>query len=100
MVQSVLGHPWIRDHALWVIAVSEDVPLDDPVLRLWGIFTRFDPARDWVFGEQTWDAARPVYRPPIGIDATWKAFYPEPLVMPAEIEARARTRVDHFLKDS
>src|SRR5687767_14177347 len=32
----------------FVVAVSPDVPLDDDELLLWGIFTRFDCARDVV----------------------------------------------------
>jgi 4-hydroxybenzoate decarboxylase subunit C len=31
---------------LFHVVVSADVPLDDPVLLLWGWFTRFDPDAD------------------------------------------------------
>lgn len=65
----------------FIIAVSPDVRLDDDENLQWGIFTRFDPARDMFFGEQIFAGARPVYRGQIGIDATWKSGYPEPLVM-------------------
>lgn len=65
----------------FVVAVSEDVRLDDDENLQWGIFTRFDPARDMFFTEQTFIGARPVYRGIVGIDATWKQGYPEPLVM-------------------
>src|SRR4029453_12628304 len=64
-----------------VVAVSPDVSLDDDENLQWGIFTRFDPARDMFFTEQTFVGARPVYRGTIGIDATWKVGYPAPLVM-------------------
>ncbi|MGH7586408.1 MAG: UbiD family decarboxylase [Gemmatimonadales bacterium] len=67
-----------------VAAVSDDVDLDDETSTVWGIFTRFDPARDMVFQEQAFRGARPVYRGRIGIDATWKDGYPPPLVMPEE----------------
>ncbi len=79
----------VRHEALgpirFVIAVSEDVALDDEERLIWGIFTRFDPARDMLFREQRFIGARPVYRGRIGIDATWKPGYPEPLLMPEEI---------------
>jgi 3-polyprenyl-4-hydroxybenzoate decarboxylase len=72
-------------HALsgvrFIVAVSPDVRLDDDESLQWGIFTRFDPARDMIFAEQIFIEARPVYRGTIGIDATWKPGYPEPLVM-------------------
>jgi 3-polyprenyl-4-hydroxybenzoate decarboxylase len=69
----------------FVAAVSSDVRLDDDENLQWGIFTRFDPARDMVFAEQTFVAARPVYRGIVGIDATWKEGYPKPLVMDESI---------------
>jgi 4-hydroxy-3-polyprenylbenzoate decarboxylase len=65
----------------FVVAVSPDVDLDDDENLQWGIFTRFDPARDMVFSEQTFVGARPVYRGIVGIDATWKQGYPKPLEM-------------------
>jgi len=65
----------------FVVAVSPDVNLDDDENLQWGIFTRFDPARDMVFSEQEFVGARPVYRGMIGIDATWKHGYPLPLEM-------------------
>src|SRR5262249_40750831 len=60
-----------------VAAVSPDVPLDDPTLVLWGIFTRFDAARDVLFTEATLYGAWPMVRGRMGIDATWKSGYPE-----------------------
>ena len=78
VLRSVIGSaPKVR----FVVAVSSDVDLDDDENLQWGIFTRFDPARDMVFSEQTFVGARPVYRGVIGIDATWKSGYPRPLEM-------------------
>jgi len=68
-----------------VAVVSDDVDLEDESSTIWGIFTRFDPARDFVFAEQTFRGARPVYSGRLGIDATWKEGYPQPLSMPEEI---------------
>ena len=69
----------------FVVAVSPDVRLDDDENLQWGIFTRFDPARDMLFSEQGFKGARPVYRGTVGIDATWKEGYPAPLVMDESI---------------
>jgi 3-polyprenyl-4-hydroxybenzoate decarboxylase len=69
----------------FLVAVSPDVRLDDDESLQWGIFTRFDPARDMFFTEQTFVGARPVYRGIAGIDATWKEGYPAPLVMDESI---------------
>jgi len=72
----------------FIVAVSEDVPLDDDELLLWGIFTRFDCARDIVpFAAESRGAWTQV-RGPLGIDATWKRGYPEPVEIPAEVAAR------------
>jgi 4-hydroxy-3-polyprenylbenzoate decarboxylase len=70
-----------RPQVQFVVAVSPDVRLDDDENLQWGIFTRFDPARDMIFSEQLFSGARPVYRGIVGIDATWKQGYPAPLVM-------------------
>jgi 4-hydroxybenzoate decarboxylase subunit C len=76
-----------RDPALagyrLIAAVSGDVPLDDHELLLWGIFTRFDCARDLVPAKASFVAggAWPVFEGPVGIDATWKPGYPKALEM-------------------
>jgi 3-polyprenyl-4-hydroxybenzoate decarboxylase len=75
-----------------VAAVSDDVPLDDPTLLLWGIFTRFDAARDVRFAGSTLRGAWPQHRGLLAIDATWKHGYPEPVVMPEEIVRRVDAR--------
>jgi 4-hydroxy-3-polyprenylbenzoate decarboxylase len=67
--------------ARFIAAVSPDVRIDDDEQLQWGVFTRFDPARDMLFSEQVFTGARPVYRGAAGIDATWKPGYPKPLVM-------------------
>jgi 4-hydroxy-3-polyprenylbenzoate decarboxylase len=69
----------------FVAAVSDDVDLDDESSTVWGIFTRFDPARDMIFQRQEFIGAKPVYGGRIGIDATWKTGYPPPVTMPDEV---------------
>jgi 4-hydroxy-3-polyprenylbenzoate decarboxylase len=75
-----------------IAAVSPDVPLNDETLLRWGIFTRFDAARDVVFTEATLLGAWPGVSGRLGIDATWKTGYPEPVEMPAEIVRQVDSR--------
>src|SRR5437870_672554 len=82
----------------FVVAVSPDVVIDDQENLQWGIFTRFDPARDMVFGEQTFVGARPVYRGTVGIDATWKEGYPAPLVMDESVVKLVDRRWSEYWK--
>jgi len=71
-----------------VAAVSPDVDLDDRDLLLWGIFTRFDCARDVAFTtvrqRGVWTTCYGI----MGIDATFKPGYPERLRMPDEVVER------------
>jgi 4-hydroxy-3-polyprenylbenzoate decarboxylase len=60
-------------------AVSRDVPLEDDELLLWGIFTRFDCARDLIPAGTQARGAWMACQGPLGIDATWKHGYPEPV---------------------
>jgi len=62
-----------------VAAVSPDIPLDDRTLLLWGIFTRFDPARDVFFEDSRLRGAWPRHRGRMAIDATFKEGYPAAL---------------------
>jgi 4-hydroxy-3-polyprenylbenzoate decarboxylase len=82
----------------FVVAVSPDVHIDDDENLQWGIFTRFDPARDMFFTEQVFAGARPVYRGIVGIDATWKEGYPAPLVMDESIVKRVDRRWGEYWK--
>ena len=73
-----------------IAVVSSDVPLEDDILLLWGIFTRFDCARDLCFtrsefGRFGHGSAWPVHRGVLGLDATFKKGYPNPIVMTQEI---------------
>ncbi|MBI1798323.1 MAG: UbiD family decarboxylase [Candidatus Eisenbacteria bacterium] len=70
-----------------LVVVSADVPLDDDELLLWGIFTRFDCARDVVPAHTESRGAWLTCRGPLGIDATWKNGYPKTVEnLPAMIQ--------------
>jgi 4-hydroxy-3-polyprenylbenzoate decarboxylase len=68
-----------------LVAVSGDFPLEDDDLLLWGIFTRFDCARDTVPARTESRGAWLQCQGPLGIDATWKAGYPEPVANLPEV---------------
>jgi UbiD family decarboxylase len=78
VVESLVRRPEYAGVPL-VVAVSEDVPLDDDELLLWGIFTRFDCARDTIPAAVESRGAWVACRGPLGIDATWKDGYPDPV---------------------
>jgi len=71
-----------------IVAVSADVPLEDDELLLWGIFTRFDCARDVIPAALEARGAWLACRGPLGIDATWKTGYPEAIVTHPDVIAR------------
>ena len=79
-----------------IAAVSPDVVLHDQTSLLWGIFTRFDPARDVIFPEMRLEGAAPLYKGPLAIDATWKPGYPAPLVMDPDIIQKVERRWDEY----
>ena len=80
-----------------IAVVSGDVDLDDQESLLWGIFTRFDPARDVVFTSVELHGAWPVYRGPLGIDATFKPGYPETIAMDPAVAQHVDARWPHYL---
>ena len=75
-----------------VAVVSPDVNLDDDVDTLWGIFTRFDPARDLMFTESSLQGVQPLYAGVMGIDATWKPGYPDAVAMDPDVVRRVDAR--------
>jgi UbiD family decarboxylase len=75
-----------------IAAVSEDVDLRDRENSIWGLFTRFDCERDIVFTHQKLIGISPVYKGVMGIDATWKSGYPEPLSMTSDVVRRVDRR--------
>jgi len=79
-----------------IAAVSADVDLEDRESVLWGIFTRFDPARDVVFTAAELNDAWPVYRGCLGIDATFKRGYPDTVIMDPAVITRVDSRWQHY----
>jgi UbiD family decarboxylase len=75
-----------------IAVVSPDVNLDDDVDTIWGIFTRFDPARDLAFTRVSLTGVQPLYEGVMGIDATWKPGYPDAVEMDAETVKKVDAR--------
>lgn len=69
-----------------VAAVSEDVNLSRDMDVIWGIFTRFDAARDVIFTSTKLEGSTVSYDGVMGIDATWKPGFPNPCEMLPEVE--------------
>jgi len=86
VVESLVRRPEYADVRL-LAAVSQDVPLDDDEMLLWGVFTRFDCARDSVPASTETRGAWTVCRGPLGLDATWKDGYPKPVENLPEVVA-------------
>jgi 4-hydroxy-3-polyprenylbenzoate decarboxylase len=86
VIENLVRRPELAGCKL-VVAVSPDVPLADDELLLWGIFTRFDCARDTVPAHVESRGAWVTCRGPLGIDATWKDGYPEPVASLPEVIA-------------
>ena len=75
-----------------VVALSMDINLSSDIEILWGIFTRFDAARDVIFTKMQLNGVSPVYQGIMGIDATWKIGYPNPCVMDEAISSGVARR--------
>lgn len=73
---------------LFHVLVSEDVAMHDPIMRLWGWFTRFDPAADLYPSGRKVKGNRLVLEFPILIDARWKKGYPQPVAFDPAVEKR------------
>lgn len=93
VLEKLVAHPVVQKFSLLAV-VSEDIDLGSDENTIWGIFTRFDCVRDIVFSEQTFVGTVPRYSGVVGIDATWKEGYPEPLKMDESIVRHVDTYWD------
>jgi len=88
-------HPATRDYLLQVM-VSDDVPLDDLRMILWGWFTRFDPLADLHPAGRRVEGNRMILETPIAIDATWKEGYRKPVAFDPDIERKVDDKWDSY----
>jgi 4-hydroxy-3-polyprenylbenzoate decarboxylase len=96
-MKKLLKSPMI-DGLKLMAAVSEDVDIHSQESYIWGVFTRFDCERDVNFTQQKLIGISPIYKGTMGIDATWKVGYPEPLVMDKKIVRRVEERWESYWK--
>lgn len=94
-LETLVHSPYLSSVKI-VAVVSEDIDIQDDVQLIWGIFTRFDPARDIVFSEMRMEGAVPAYRGIMGIDASFKQGYPAPLTMRSDIVEKVDRRWDEY----
>jgi len=97
LLKKLLKSPMI-DGLKIMAAVSEDVDIHSQESYIWGVFTRFDCERDVNFTQQKLIGISPIYKGTMGIDATWKVGYPEPLVMDKKIVRRVEERWESYWK--
>lgn len=91
LLAAALAHP--RSDGIPLLAlVDDDVDLGDLTDVLFGVFVRFDPARDVQCAEVELRGACVRHGGTVGMDATMKPGYPEPLTLPADVRRRAEER--------
>jgi 4-hydroxy-3-polyprenylbenzoate decarboxylase len=95
VIRTLVARPELQGLSI-IAAVSEDVDLDSKEQYIWGVFTRFDCERDVIFTDQRLIGIGPVYNGVMGIDATWKKGYPEPLAMTDEVRRRVDERWESY----
>ncbi|MGD8835395.1 MAG: UbiD family decarboxylase [Desulfobacteraceae bacterium] len=81
---------------LFHVLVSEDVDMKDPIMRLWGWFTRFDPAADIHPADRKIVGNRLIFDFPILIDARWKKGYPQPVEFDPAVAKRVDRRWENY----
>ena len=91
----------LRRHAatnqyLFHVLVSADVDIHDPMLALWGWFTRFDPLADLHPASREAVGNKLDLLPPICIDATWKQGYRQPVAFDLEKEHMVKERWESY----
>ena len=87
LCSAMRNHPATKGY-LFHVVVSEDVPVDNPTMLLWGWFTRFDPLADLYPAGRQIRGNQLVLEFPIAIDARWKKGYPRPVSFDPKIARR------------
>jgi 3-polyprenyl-4-hydroxybenzoate decarboxylase len=77
--EALARHPSAGKNFKIQVLVSEDVPLDSEMMKLWGWFTRFDPSSDVHPASKEIEGNRLKFGAPIIIDASWKPGYRKPV---------------------
>lgn len=81
-----------------VAVVSDDIDIHNQENTIWGIFTRFDCAKDVTFNKKELHGITPCFKGTLGIDATWKKGYPEPLKMDPKVIRKVDSEWNEYWK--
>jgi 4-hydroxy-3-polyprenylbenzoate decarboxylase len=95
VIKKIVKHPDLEGVKI-AATVSFDVDINEQESYIWGVFTRFDCERDILFTEQKLIGISPIYKGILGIDATWKTGYPNPLTMDEAIVKKVDERWDSY----
>ena len=95
VIKKIVKHPELVGVKI-AATVSFDVDINEQESYIWGVFTRFDCERDITFTGQKMIGISPLYNGILGIDATWKNGYPNPLVMDEKIVKKVDERWDSY----
>jgi menaquinone biosynthesis decarboxylase len=95
VIKKIVKHPELEGVKM-AAAVSFDVDINEQESYIWGLFTRFDCERDVIFTEQKLIGISPIYKGILGIDATWKNGYPDPLSMDEATIKKVDERWDSY----
>lgn len=95
VIRKIVKHPGLAGVKM-AATVSFDVDINEQESYIWGLFTRFDCERDTIFTEQKLIGISPIYTGILGIDATWKTGYPDPLVMDEAVIKKVDERWDSY----
>jgi len=85
--EALAAHPAAGQY-IFNVLVSEDVPLNDRRLMLWGWFTRFDPLSDTHPARREQSGNQLKLHAPLSIDATWKKGYRKPVAFDPAIKEK------------
>ncbi len=97
IVNDIVNNPKFKTIKI-VVAVSPDINIHNRIELISGIFTRFDCATDIIFSKLYLQGIM-VYRSGVmGIDATWKNGYQEPLEMDPDIQKKVRAKWQTYWK--
>ncbi|MDE0592723.1 MAG: UbiD family decarboxylase [Dehalococcoidia bacterium] len=97
IIQKLVDNPLLGSVKI-VVAVSDDVDIEDDENLIWGIFTRFDAVLDVMFSRTEFRGLAPVYSGVLGIDATWKQGYQKPLVMDPDVVKKVDAKWSRYWK--
>ncbi|HEX3035115.1 MAG TPA: menaquinone biosynthesis decarboxylase, partial [Thermodesulfobacteriota bacterium] len=82
-----------------IVTQSADIDIHDDTELIWGIFTRFDPYLDVIFEQTELRGSAVVYGGRMGIDATFKEWYPEVIEMSEDIKQKVTERWKEYWKE-